>query len=184
MHLKKSAGFTLIEVMVALVITSIGLLGLAKMQALALSSTGVTSSRSIAAIQASSIASAMHANPGYWSAGLAPASTSISVVGGVVTIVSSDPGLTSTATCLVAGTTSCAPGAMAAYDLNQWAAALQAVLPGFLATISCTNTVGIPVTCTIQIQWNENAVASNNAQTNLAAMTTANQPTFTLFVQP
>jgi type IV pilus assembly protein PilV len=177
----KSAGFTLIEVMVALVITSIGLLGLAKMQALAISSTGVSSSRSIAAIQAASIASAMHANPGYWAAGLAPASISISVVAGVVTIVSTDAGLTSLGTCLVAGVTSCAPGAMAAYDLNQWAAALQPVLPGYLATITCTITVGIPVTCTIQIQWTENAVAANSAQTNIAAL---NQPTYTLFVQP
>ena len=30
------------------------------------------------------------------------------------------------------------------------------VLPGSLATISCS-TVGFPVTCTIQIQWAENA---------------------------
>ncbi|HXI47708.1 MAG TPA: type IV pilus modification protein PilV [Steroidobacteraceae bacterium] len=175
----RSAGFSLVEVMVALVVVAVGLLGLAKMESLALSSTSVAGSRSIAAIQASSLAAAMHANPGYWAAGAAPATTSISHIGGVLTIT--DPGLRTAATCLTAGTASCVPGAMAAYDVQQWAAALNAVLPGYLATVNCTVTVGIPVTCTIQIQWSENAVAGNSKQTNMAGL---NQPTYTLFVQP
>jgi type IV pilus assembly protein PilV len=165
--------------MVALVVVSIGLLGLAKMESLALSSTSVAGSRSIAALQASSLAAAMHANPGYWAAGVAPASTSISYIGGVLTIT--DPGLATAATCLTAGATSCVPGAMAAYDVQQWAAAVKSVLPGYLATVNCTITLGIPVTCTIQIQWSEGAVAGNSAQTNMAGL---NQPTYTLFVQP
>jgi type IV pilus assembly protein PilV len=175
----RSAGFSLVEVMVALVVCSVGLLGLAKMESLALSSTGVAGSRSIAAIQASSLAAAMHANPGYWAAGVAPASTSISVIGGVLTIT--DPGLATVTTCLTPGATSCTPALMAAYDVRQWATALQTVLPGYLTTINCTITVGIPVTCTIQIQWSENAVAGNGKQTNMANLA---QPTYILFVQP
>jgi type IV pilus assembly protein PilV len=69
---------------------------------------------------------------------------------------------------------------MAFYDLQQWAISLNAVLPGYLATVSCSTT-GFPVTCTIQIQWSENAVAANAMQTgmgNLAA------PTYVLYVQP
>jgi type IV pilus assembly protein PilV len=175
----RSAGFSLVEVMVALIVVSVGLLGLAKMESLALSSTTVAGSRSIAAIQASSLAAAMHANPGYWAAGVAPASTSISYISGALTIT--DTGLATAASCLTAGTTSCTPAAMAAYDVQQWAAALNGVLPGFLATVNCTITVGIPVTCTIQINWSENAVAGNSAQTNMAGIS---QPTYTLFVQP
>jgi type IV pilus assembly protein PilV len=180
-HRDRSAGFSLVEVMVALVVVSVGLLGLAKMESLALSSTSVAGSRSLAAIQASSLAAAMHANPGYWAAGLAPASTSVSYISGALTIT--DPGLKTAATCLTAGTTSCTPGAMAAYDVQQWAAGLQQPggLPGYLATINCSTTVGVPVTCTIQIQWSENAVAGNSAQTNMAGL---KQPTYTLFVQP
>ena len=165
--------------MVALVVCSIGLLGLAKMESLALSSTSIAGSRSIAAIQASSLAAAMHANPGYWAAGTAPATTSVSYISGALHIT--DLGLATAATCLTAGTGSCAPGAMAAYDVQQWAAGLQGVLPGYLATINCSITIGVPVTCTIQIQWSENAVAGNSAQTNMAGL---KQPTFTLFVQP
>ena len=165
--------------MVALIVVSVGLLGLAKMESLALSSTSVAGSRSIAALQASSLAAAMHANPGYWAAGAAPATTSISYIGGVLTIT--DNGLKTAAACLTAGTASCVPGVMAAYDVQQWAAALNAVLPGYLATINCTTALGVPVTCTIQIQWSENAVAGNSAQTNMAGL---NPPTYTLFVQP
>jgi len=175
----RTAGFSLVEVMIALVVCSIGLLGLAKMEALAVSSTSVAGSRSIAAIEAASLASAMHANPGYWAAGVAPATTSVSYIAGVLTIT--DPGLATAATCHTAGANSCIPGAMAAFDVQQWAAALQNVLPGYLATINCTIALGTPVTCTIQIQWTENAVAGNVQQTNLAGL---NQPTYTLFVQP
>jgi type IV pilus assembly protein PilV len=110
---------------------------------------------------------------------VAPASTSISYIGGVLTIT--DPGLATVVTCTTAGAGSCVPGSMAGYDVQQWAAALQKVLPGYLATVNCTITVGIPVTCTIQIQWSENAVAGNATQTNMANLA---QPTYTLFVQP
>jgi len=163
-------GFTLIEVMVALVVCAIGLLGLAKMEALALASTSVAGSRSLAAIEASSLAAAMHANPGYWAGGFAPATT----------IVNAANNFSAAPPCLTPGATSCIPSAMANYDLQQWAIALNAVLPGYLATISCSTT-GFPVTCTIQIQWTENAVAVSTAQNQIGALAT---PTYILYVQP
>jgi type IV pilus assembly protein PilV len=63
---RRARGFTLLEVMVALVITSIGLLGIAKIQALAYASTGTASMRSLVALQAAGLAAAMHADRGYW----------------------------------------------------------------------------------------------------------------------
>jgi type IV pilus assembly protein PilV len=172
-------GFSLVEVMVALVVCSIGLLGLAKMESLAVASTSVASSRSLASIQASSLASAMHANRGYWAAGLAPASATVTVIGGTTTI--SDPGLASPASCLVPGVGSCTAPLMAAYDVQQWAAALQTLLPGSLGTIICTTVTATPVTCTIQIQWSERAVAANSQQTTINAL---QAPTYLLYVQP
>jgi type IV pilus assembly protein PilV len=168
----RSAGFSLVEVMVALIVVSVGLLGLAKMESLALSSTSVASSRSLAAIEASSLAAAMHANPGYWSGGFAPA----------VTLVSAAPAnnFSTAVPCLTAGTTSCTPDLMRQYDLQQWATALQTLLPGYLATITCSTT-GFPVTCTITINWSENGVAVSAAQTGIGTLA---QPTYTLFVQP
>jgi type IV pilus assembly protein PilV len=182
----RTAGFSLIEVMVALVVCSIGLLGLAKMESLALSSTSVAGSRSIAAIEASSLAAAMHANPGYWANGFAPASFTISYSSGSAVI--SDSGLaTGPASCLTAGTSSCLPPVMAAYDVQQWATSLNTVLPNSLATIKCY-TGGFPVTCTIQIQWTENAVAADSLQNMQNISSGGNSasylPTYTLFVQP
>src|ERR1700730_1555965 len=112
-------GFSLVEVMVALVVVSIGLLGLAKMESLALSSTSVAGSRALAAIEASSLASAMHANPGYWAAGVAPASTTVYYDTSNALQIS-DTGLATAATCLTGGGGSCAPAQMAAYDVQQW----------------------------------------------------------------
>ena len=173
----RSGGFSLVEVMVALVVVSVGLLGLAKMESVSLASTSVAGSRALAAIEAASMAAAMHANPGYWGAGLAPPSTTI-YYDSTGTLQISDSGLATAATCLTAGTTSCSVGNMAAYDVQQWAAALKQVLPGPFATIVC-NTNGFPVTCTVTIQWAENAVAGNAQQTVALAA-----PTYTLFVQP
>ena len=170
---KRARGFSLVEVLVALVVCAIGLLGLAKMESLAMSSTSVANSRSIAAIEASSMAAAMHANPGYWAAGKAQAAT----------IVSAANNFSAAASCLntaAGGAGPCTPDAMRQYDLQQWAIALAAVLPGYLATISCSTT-GFPVTCTIQIQWTENAVAANASQTQIGALAA---PTYVLYVQP
>lgn len=176
-----SRGFSLVEVLVALVVCSVGLLGLAKMESLSLSSTGIASARSLASIQASSLAATMHANRAYWAANLAPAVTTVTVVGGVVTI--SDAGLSSAASCTTPGAGACTADLMAAYDLQQWASALGTLLPASLSTITCS-TIGAsiaPVTCTIQIQWAENAVALNAQQTNINAL---QAPTYTLYVEP
>lgn len=170
---RRARGFSLMEVMVALVVSTIGLLGLAKMEALAMSSTGVASSRSLAAIEASSLAAAMHANPGYWQAGTAQASYVISGTATTNPYAASPP-------CTLTGASSCNTQAMAFNDLNQWAAAVSQVLPGYLATINCSQ-AQFPVTCTIQLQWTENGVAVNAQQTQMNSLVT---PTYVLFVQP
>jgi type IV pilus assembly protein PilV len=175
----RSRGFSLVEVLVALVVCSVGLLGLAKMESLALSSTGVASTRSIAAIQAASLAAAMKSNGGYWASGLAPAVTTVSIATATTTPVD----------CQASAPGTCTPTQMATYDLQQWAVALkqQQQLQGFFATITCSTTA-FPVTCTISLQWAENAVAANNSQNNMAALQNAGPAAatapYTLYVQP
>jgi type IV pilus assembly protein PilV len=168
---RRARGFSLMEVMVALVVSTVGLLGLAKMESLAISSTSVAGSRSLAAIEASSLAAAMHANPGYWQSG---------VVTSIVISSSANP-YSAAPTCTTPGATSCVPQAMAFNDLNQWAAAVNSVLPGYLATITCSQAIGVPVTCTIQLQWTENGVAVNTQQSQMSSLAT---PKYVLYVQP
>lgn len=185
-------GFSLIEVLVALVVCSIGLLGLAKMESLALSSEDVSGARTIAAMQAASLAAMMHADRGYW--GSSSATASAIVTGGLGTYNVTDTTLAyASNTCTTWGS-ACTPVQIAAADLYNWASGvpttetaptygLQNLLPGYQATVSCTPTVtNAPVTCTITISWVENAVAANAQQTNIAAI--AGPTTYTLSVEP
>jgi type IV pilus assembly protein PilV len=183
--LRHCRGFSLVEVMVALVVCSIGLLGLAKMESLALVSTNVGGARSIAAIQASSLAAAMHANRGYWAAGTAPAAVTVTIASGVVTITDPTNTLSTVGpACLAPGAAACTANQMAAYDLQNWATALETLMPVSFVTISCTITTATPVTCTIQIQWAENAVALNQQQQAANTLSTLGLPTYVLYVEP
>jgi type IV pilus assembly protein PilV len=175
-------GFSLIEVLISLIIIGIGLLGIAKIQALAYASTGTASLRSLAAIEASSLASAMRANRGYWT--VAPTPLTITITG--ATVAASDATLLGANNCtLGVGATPCAFSVLAGYDLRTWATALNAALPGVNGTVSCPTpvTVGNPIGCTIQINWIERTTGIN-AQSNTTGTSTMALPTYTLYVEP
>ena len=175
------AGFSLIEVLVALIVMSIGLLGLAKMTSLGIASTNVAGTRSLAAIEASSLAAMMHADRDYWSVGLAPAS--FTITGGPSTTPTiSDTKLQGTQPCTTTGVSACLPPAIAVHDVNAWATDLNAVLPPYLATVNCSTTVGAAVSCAIQIQWAENGVAINAQQSS--HVNSLAYPTYILYVVP
>ena len=170
-------GFSLVEVLVALVVMSVGLLGIAKMQAVALSSTSVAGQRSLAALEAAGLAAEMHANRGYW--GSPAAAKKFEVKGGTVTPL---PG--TSADCSAIAT--CAPAVMATYDLQQWATSLQteALLPNYDAFIDCT-VVTTPRSCTITIKWSEKSVALNStAESQAESATAVNTPDYELYVEP
>jgi type IV pilus assembly protein PilV len=184
----RAGGFTLIEVLVALIVTCIGLLGIAKIQALVYANTGSASTRSLVAIQASGLAATMHANRVYWSAGAAPSPVTITNV----TISESTNTLNTTATgvtdCNSGGALApCTPAVLAAFDLHTWARGLSGLLPGVTPTtvITCPP-VSIPLTCTIQVTWSEKTVSLNTqAQAGTVQGATGTfAPTYTLYVEP
>jgi len=175
--LRRSRGFNLIEAMVALVVISVGLLGIAKMQALAMSSTGTAKMRSIAALESASLASALRADRAYWS-GLTTA-TSVTFKNGAVT-ASTDSALQTNPTCESAGACSTITD-MVAYNLKNWSLELAAQMPKHDATLACSaGTVTVPVTCTIVLSWAENRVAVN-AQADTGTVLLNN---YTLYVEP
>ncbi|HEX8758359.1 MAG TPA: type IV pilus modification protein PilV, partial [Steroidobacteraceae bacterium] len=154
---RRSYGFSLIEVLVALIVLSVGLLGIAKMEALALASNGVAGRRALAAIEAASLADSMHVNRTYW--GSTASGANITVSGNQVATglpVSPAPD------CTKATGAACDAPSLASYDLNQWAIALHSLLPADTATVACNTST--PVECLITISWNEQAVAMNSAQ--------------------
>jgi type IV pilus assembly protein PilV len=170
MSVNRQRGFSLIEAMVALLIIAVGLLGIAGMQGLAINSNATSRVRSVAALEAMSMVSMMRANNAYWGVNAASAAVSGGVLGGNATLT----GLgTTVASCLNAV---CSPSAMAASDLQRWAAGLAAQLPQGAGTVVCT---GAPLVCTVSVSWLEKNMALNAATgTETGSLASATTGTF------
>ena len=190
------AGFSMVEVMVATLVVSIGLLGIAKMQALALASTGTAKMRSLASIEAASLASTIRADRAYWAAITSPAATPFVVTinsSGAVSATDTTLNTATTAECTSTATV-CTSNQVAAVDLNTWAAGLVATLPAPKAGTSnavITCIYSPPVSCTITLNWNENVVAMNTSTNaaatqaqNSAALQRITATTYTVYVDP
>jgi type IV pilus assembly protein PilV len=176
---RRSAGFTLLEVMIALFVLTIGLLGVLKLESVAYASTNVAAKRSLAALEAASLAASMHVNRGYWTQP-DPSGATIAVNGSVASVTLNAPllaGVIGAAQVCTSPTVPCLPLNMAAYDLQQWATNLSALLPNVVAAINCGTSP--PVSCMINIQWSENAVALETQETGALA-----GPSYTLYVEP
>ena len=160
--MSRPLGFSLVEVMVALIIICVGLLGIAKLQALMLSNTGASRMRALAALEASSIAATMHADRDYW-AGTPAATTTVDDTAATKGVTSTDSNLQTTPDCKAAGSDApCSAVKMAAYDLQNWLNDMYVTLPASTSKIICAT--NIVVSCTITITWQENVVASNSQE--------------------
>jgi type IV pilus assembly protein PilV len=131
----KQQGFTLLEVLIALLILSIGLLGLAALQTTGLRSNEMASMRTNSTMLAYDISDRMRANP----QGITDGDY----------VIDSGP-VTGTADCIAGD---CTTSQLATFDLLQWKAAI-AVLPGGQGDI--TQTAGPPLVHTITVRWDEN----------------------------
>lgn len=166
-------GFSLLEVLVALIVLSVGLLGIAKMQALALSSTAVSTRRALAALEADSLAGSMHVNRGYW--GSTASGITFTVSGNTVSGLPVSPAPDCTAG-------ACNSLQLASYDLSDWATQLKSLLPGDQATVACnTNT---PVECLITISWTEQTVGLNATQASSGTGSAITNVNYVLYVEP
>jgi type IV pilus assembly protein PilV len=174
-------GFTLIEVLVSLIVISVGLLGIVGMEGLALSSSSSARMRSLASIEAASMAAAMHANRAFWSANV----LTVTLSGQPATVMADTTGtLGGGGDCTAAtGAPPCSPVTLAAADLQSWGKALSQVLPNPQATINCPNGPP-PLSCTITLQWTENVVNLSAAQRAGAAGATFQNNQYVLYVQP
>lgn len=185
------AGFSLVEVMVALIVISVGLLGVAKIQALALSNTSSARLRSLAAIQAASLASSMHADRAYWANVAGPMTVSASLSGSNATDAALDTAIAAATTagasgyCLQGGPGApCTPVNLAAADFQVWVGDLLALIPNAQAVVDCQNTT--PMTCLIKLNWKENLISPDQSAAARTALTNATFTTsnYVLYVQP
>jgi type IV pilus assembly protein PilV len=183
----RSRGFSLIEILVAVLIISVGLLGIAKLQALAISNTGNSRLRALAALQAASLASMMQADRSYW--------TSTPIVGTDLTVTITGSSISAASDATLSGAmpdcsngATCTPVQLAAYDLqHNWIPEIVSVIPSQTTNIDCKLPAAAqPVTCKINMTWTENLINSNSAQNvnNATTKTALATPTYELVVQP
>jgi type IV pilus assembly protein PilV len=137
-------GFTLLEVLIALLILSIGLLGLAALQTVGMRSNQMAVMRTHVSHVAYEITDRMRANP-------------VGVTNGDYDIAVTDPKPTSLPNPLcdarVPGTDApCTTAEMATFDLNQWLTAILEGLPGGDAEITYDAITDVH---TITVYWNE-----------------------------
>jgi type IV pilus assembly protein PilV len=160
-------GFTLLEVLIALLIFSLGLLGMAGLMVVSVKSNQSAYLRTQASFLAQSMADRMRAN-----------------LGQIGTYATTYPGPT-TDPC--ASGAACSPANVAAHDIAVWSAQLTDSLPNSSAQIACA---GAPLgtgtqigaapyngLCTFTIQWSE-ASLDRNATGN------PDQQTFAWVFQP
>ncbi len=152
-------GFSLLEVLIALLVLSVGLLGLAGLQLNGLRSNQDSYNLSQAMAQAYDMADRMRANmPGFYASNYDAISTTIPA----------DPG------CI---TTGCNSTQMAQYDAYQWNTANANLLPNGKGTVTTTGNIR-----TITVMWDQlrngvtGTACSGDPTKDLTCFTTSFQP--------
>ena len=185
------SGFSLIEVMVSLVIISLGILGVSGLLLKGLSNTQASGMRTMVALQASSLASAMYANRAFWAnpaQGIIAFSSKAdgSITGKNLAIGSED---SCVGTPKAPTPMSCTPAQLAGSDVRTWVNSVNRALANATSDLQCTPIAqgsSAYMSCVIQVEWAEHFVelsnGSNNAPSNESAAT-AGRRTFMLHVE-
>ena len=138
----RSRGFSLMEILVTVIVLSIGLLGLAGLQLSGLRYNHSAYLRSQATLMTNDILDRMNANRAAARAGNYDIAVGTSA---------SSPG----ASCNGSTTDTCTPTQMAIYDLNDWKQNLATILPAGDGSVSRSIGAGNQVLATIIIQWDD-----------------------------
>lgn len=143
LHVKNTGGFTLLEVLVALSILTVGLLGLAMLQTVGMRFNTNSYSRTQATYLAYDIAERMRANPQGFTAG----NYDITTLSAANTVVGGTAYTCNTSNNCACDTATCNAAALAAYDLGQWYYRQDNLIAGAKdaanSTMNCTNPNGI-----------------------------------------
>ena len=143
---RASSGFSLVESLVALLVLSIGMLGIAALYVESLRSGRTALLRTQAVALAGDMADRIRANP----AGQLAYEDVVTSTG---TIAACAP-----------GGAGCTPDNLAHHDKAVWLGTLEAALPGAVGTVDVDDSAGIPFTYTITVTWSEAGDAANPNQ--------------------
>jgi len=138
-NLSVPRGFTLVEVMVTLLILSVGLLGLAALQAAGMKYNLSAYQRTQATVLAYDVLDRMRANRAAADAG--QYNTALGT-----------PASNYTVNCYSAAA-NCNPAALASHDLREWKSSLEALLPNGQAGITNTAASGTGIMHHVTVSW-------------------------------
>lgn len=146
---KKQNGFTLVEVMVAMVVFSVGLLGLAGLQSLGMTNNQTAYFRTVAMQHAYNMTDRMRNNVAAVNAG----TYNIAAIGPLAV----PPVVLGTTNCI---TNTCNSGDMASFDIFEWQANIAAELPQGRGSITAVPLPSPPAAAGAQqfvvcVMWNE-----------------------------
>ena len=137
-HKRRQTGFTLLEVMISLVIFSIGMLGLAGIQAISIQSSGIAYMRTLAMQSAYDMADIVRASADFNN----NVDTAFS---SVTTTLGSEP-----TACQSDSTPNCTPSQMAAFEIYHWKSNLRDVLPSGRGKVTSSGN-----TYTVTVMWDQ-----------------------------
>lgn len=153
MKLKQQVGTSLIEILVSMVVASLGLLGAAKLQSLAINQTTSANSQSFVAIAVDNLSAMMKSNQSFWRDAAFPDPFSISVAAaGAVTGTGAGTLATATKDCTTAA--DCDQAELAAFDLRAIAADFAASTTAGSFQIQRVGSAAPPL-FQVTAQWNE-----------------------------
>ncbi len=160
---RAQAGLTFVEVLVAVVIISIGLLALARLQGVGVYNNHISHLHSIASIYTENMASLMRANVAAVNANDYASNAAPATINYATVRTTYDPTIVDCRTLFTSGTTACTPAEQAQVDAFNWASALWNVLPSGTGTVTCNDSDGGTdadpctdgSTHTISVSWNE-----------------------------
>lgn len=144
---RRAAGFSLLEILIAVVVLSIGILGMASLQFASLRSNQQSYQRSQATALVSSLLDRMRANQ------------RVAANGAYVLAVNTTPAAVTT-NCASAA---CTPAQLAVYDLSTWYTTLTQTLPSATASVTCSvSPCRAGATQTVTVFWDENRTGATN----------------------
>ena len=168
---RRQDGFTMIELLITILIVTVGILGLAKMQAAAVSNTAVSRTRSLMTYQAESLAGMIRSNRKFWVTSGTTATWPAFVLSSAGTVTTST-GMDSTASTCAGAAVTCTP-AQLAYDdvVRTWVPQFTAAFPNASAAIACVPATGSACAASpasphgydITLTWNQKMVAINKS---------------------
>jgi type IV pilus assembly protein PilV len=164
--MKTHTGFTLIEVLIAMLVLAIGLMGLATLQTYSLRANLSAYTRGQATQLLYDMSDRMRANSG--TARTSTATTGYLIDNTLTNSRTASKTLDGTHACRTPANTTCTNTILADYDLIEWSNTIAATLPMGRACITSTDNSVF----TLYITWDDNRSGSVVTDTNLTACTT------------